>query len=289
MHDRLRLRRSRSPSWRNIVQTLRTFFEDAIYFRWVSCANPLVNEGFKSRLPDAEPVLGKHVRIHLPEQDVYALLTARDPLIPAIRRVRNVVAIATGARDAELQGLTIADVRLDGDPTIAIERQLVRVGPATIHFMRANLPFIDDGIRATSKPPKRDSDRELPLAPVAARALRWWIDVGWRRWVGRAPNASDPLFPNIDGHFARPDSAERLRDDLARARLITVHRSGGMYTAHALRRTFATLLEGQGVQREHISGLLGHAQHGVAARHYIAKLMEPVAKLPLPADVVLEV
>lgn len=58
------------------------------------------------------------------------------------------------------------------------------------------------------------------------------------------------------------------------------------FTFHACRRTFMSLLEAEGVPRELIGALAGHAGKGVADRHYIAKNLkrfdQAVSTLPLP-------
>jgi integrase len=61
------------------------------------------------------------------------------------------------------------------------------------------------------------------------------------------------------------------------------------YTFHALRRTFASLLEESGVPREQICGLMGHGAKGVTDRNYIRKSLkryqEAISALPVPSSV----
>jgi integrase len=77
-----------------------------------------------------------------------------------------------------------------------------------------------------------------------------------------------------------------LRDDLTVAGVPTLFEGKHPITFHALRRTFMSLLEGEGVGRDLIGALAGHAGKTVTDRHYIAKNIErfneAVKKLPLP-------
>jgi integrase len=84
-----------------------------------------------------------------------------------------------------------------------------------------------------------------------------------------------------------------LREDLLAASVTpSIEGKGGKrvrYTFHALRRTFASLLEENGVPREQIGGLLGHGGKGVTDRAYVRKSLkryrEAIEALPLPQGV----
>ncbi len=45
-----------------------------------------------------------------------------------------------------------------------------------------------------------------------------------------------------------------------------------------MRRTFASLLDGMGVEQARIAALMGHRAAGVTAKHYLAKNLEMVRK-----------
>jgi hypothetical protein len=101
------------------------------------------------------------------------------------------------------------------------------------------------------------------------------------------PDSTDlQAIPNIQGEYSLSKWADLLRTDLAVAKLPTLFDGKHPITFHALRRTFMSLLEGEGVSRDLISALAGHSGKTVADRHYIAKnierFYEVVKKLPVP-------
>jgi integrase len=257
---------------RNIVQGLRGFVVDARGKGWIRIKeNPLLDPYIKKVLGGADTVAGKNTIIHLKKEEVAALITCTSPKIAAVRKVRNVVAIATGCRFGELQALTWRDLDLKARvPTARVFRQL-------------SVP----GTNATAcfKDPKRKSHRILPVHPLAVRALRWWRDAGWKQHVGGDPKADDPVFPNTDGEFTFGHGARSFREDLVAAGLPDVFDGQHRFTFHACRRTFMSLLEAEGVPRETIGALAGHSSKSVTDRHYIAKnidrFADAVDKLPL--------
>lgn len=91
--------------------------------------------------------------------------------------------------------------------------------------------------------------------PSATSALKWWKAKGWGEFVGRSPTQSDPLFPTPKGDYGLSRWADFLRADLAVAKLPTLFDGKHNITFHAMRRTFMTLLEGEGVSRDLISAL----------------------------------
>src|SRR5690606_8107989 len=116
-------------------------------------------------------------------------------------------------------------------------------------------------------------------------ALKQWLEDGWELWVGRQPSPTDPLFPNAQGAFSRPDFAEYLRKDLELAGQPTADPEGRPYDFRALRRTFSTLLAAADVDRETRERLMGQRSGKVNTEHYTAlvpaKLFEAVRRLTL--------
>jgi integrase len=258
---------------RNIVQQLRGFLVDVRGKGWVNLReNPFLDPYVRKVLGVPETIAGRNTIIHLTKEQVNQLLSCKAAEIPALRKVRNLVAIATGCRLGESRAWTWSDFQLDAAmPTARVFRQ--------VQFSGA------EG-EAVSKDPKRHSHRVIPLHPSALKALRWWKKTGWRDYVGRDPTPEDPVFPSPAGAYATSRAPDLFRADLETAALPKVFDGKHPFTFHATRRTFMSLLEAEGVPRELIGALAGHAGKGVADRHYIAKNLgrfnEAVSKLPLP-------
>lgn len=258
---------------RNTVQGLRGFLVDVRGKGWVRLReNPLLDPYVKRMLRGTDTIAGKNTIIHLNATEANKLLVCSSPLIPAMRKVRNLIAIATGARMGEIGAWRWQDFDLEAPtPTVRIFRQL---------------QFSAEKGRPVFKEPKRKSHRVMPLHRIARKALRWWKDHGWREHVGRPPAPEDPVFSSPQGQYTLSRSADSFRADLAIAELPIVFDGKHPFTFHASRRTFMSLLEAASVPREIIGALAGHASKGVADRHYIAKNLnrfhDAVCKLPLP-------
>jgi integrase len=208
---------------------------------------------------------GKGVVVHVPRVDLVALMRSQSVLIPSLRRVRYVFAATTGAREGETSGLAWRHVKLKADiPNVEIERQLTTLGAFAA--------------------PKRDSYRTLPLHRVAVEALSWWQREGWAMVVGRKPTDDDPVFPSETGTFHRPRTAAHVRLDLAAAG-VPIHYANRPMDAHALRRSFATILADAEVPEDVRAILMGHASKTVTDRHYtarnLARFVGAIAKLDL--------
>lgn len=258
---------------RNIVQTLRGFLVDVRGKGWVNLReNPFLDPYIRKVLGPPDTLAGRNTIIHLTKDQVSKLVVCEAVEIPPVRKVRNLVALATGCRLGEIRAWTWADFDLDAVmPTVRVFRQVQFAGP--------------DG-EPIAKDPKRHSHRIIPLHPSATKALRWWKAMGWREYVGRESTREDPVFPSPTGHYATSRAPDLFRADLETAELPKVFDGKHPFTFHATRRTFMSLLEAEGVPRELIGALAGHAGKGVADRHYIAKNLErfndAVSKLPLP-------
>lgn len=260
------MRSGRAPyTIRNIVSALRGFLVDARGKGWVQMReNPLLDPYIKRLVGGAEQVAGRNTIIHLKRDEVAKLLSCASAKIPNMRRVRNLLAIATGCRAAEIVGLCWDDMRLDDPiPTVRVFRQLRTPGSKS---------------EAMFKDPKRKSHRILPLHRALVETLRAWKDEGWRQHVGVPPQTDDPVFPNERGHYSFGRCPVFFRSDLKAAGLPTLFDRKHRFTFHACRRTFMSLLEAAGVPREIIGALAGHAGSSVGDRHYIAKNLERFAE-----------
>jgi hypothetical protein len=88
---------------RNTVQGLRGFMVDVRGKGWVRLhENPFLDPYINRLLSGADTVAGRNTIIQLSAPQVAKLLTNESPHIPNMRKVRNLVAIATGCRRGEI-------------------------------------------------------------------------------------------------------------------------------------------------------------------------------------------
>ncbi|HVM63433.1 MAG TPA: tyrosine recombinase [Acidimicrobiales bacterium] len=95
---------------------------------------------------------------------------------------------------------------------------------------------------------KGSKQRQVPLSPSAAAAIRRWVDTGRPRLVAKESPAA-ALFLNRRGRRLSPRDARRIVD----------HRSVEPLHPHALRHSFATHLLDNGADLRVVQELLGHA------------------------------
>lgn len=247
-------------SLRNIVATLKKALDAAVDEDLLP-SNPARAGIVKDELPAAE-----HVHDVVVLQREAAELLCTSSAVPEDRRVRWLVALTTGLREGELQGLTWGDVDLDGDVPLVDVRQSYSV--------RCSV-----GALKTSS-----ARRRVPLHPESVKALKAFRREVWAVLVGRFPRNEDAVFPNAEGGHCRPRSAEHIRRDL-KACGCSTEIAGKAITAHSTRRTFATMLAEAEVDEGLRRRLMGHSGASVTDRHYTAKslarLAEAVARIEL--------
>lgn len=299
------------------IGNLRTFFSDCIGMGWLdqNMINPLDKDMIKKRIAEIKSNKTEEQLVtYLIEEHVKSLLTVKHRKLSDFRRIRYLLAIATGMRDNEVMGLTFGDVHLQGSPEsksipyIDVNKQLKQPGklPAMTYRDLVAKGLDKDGIKqvdnAVVDVPKRNSKRLIPMHGLLVAGLQYWITTGWKLYtgLGRAPEATDPVFPvggsfynrlqSKPGDFAQSDSALLLRKDLKRLGLPIDYR-GKLLNFHSLRHTFSTLLENAGIDRTRIGILLGHAEKSTAGKHYVAKEvannLPPIQSLPLPTSLTL--
>lgn len=273
---------------RNVIQSVRTLVKDAIRREKVdkNLQNPFRREMVEVMAPKAKRVFGD-TNLFWTEKELKKLLTCQ--AIPFWRKVRYVMAVATGARDNEQSGWLWKDWRtVDGSSSLRVERQLKAMG-----YGRQDVEYGD---------PKRESFRELPLHPIANDVLTWWHDVGWSLFVGHPPTVDDPIFPVPKGKKRRRLSMPAkkagsaghwnsqpkiLRKDLELAGLPKLFDGLIEFDFKAFRSTFVTLLELAGVPQTRRDHLMGHKGSTVIDRNYLGRhlpeYLAEVSKLPLPA------
>jgi integrase len=250
---------------RDCVHAVRQFVADARKKRWVDLyANPFADEMVQSEVPQAAPLSGRNNPIHLTLAATITLLTCKVS-IPLAERVITLVALCTGLRIRELQGLAWRHIDLEAG-TLEVERQ-VKKGGADPQF----------------KAPKKDSYRTLPLHPLAIRALEFWK----KQFPTIDPEG--PVFPRkgswdvFEMWGLSPGSAATFRRNLKLAGLPDCYEGKHQFDFHSTRRTFMTLLDQAGAADDKIGALAGHAKKGVR-RHYVRENLETfkpvIAMLP---------
>jgi len=263
---------------RNITSALSAFFADAMAEGWCDLpASPMLNPAVRRQIPTGTPLWGKHCQPHLTRAQIERLVTCSQ--VPEWRRVHHLFAATSGLAQGELFGLDWRDLNL--------ETGIVRVNKA--------LALTSKTGRVGLQNPKTDNRvRDLPLHPLALKALKAWKARGFAELAGRAPLDSDPVFPsprhNERGEIVhwRPKMNEFLREDLRAAGESDLY-EGWPLTAHALRRSFATWLLEADVPDPLRKRLMGHASANVTDSAYsaksIPKLREAVEKIRLDLSV----
>lgn len=258
---------------RNIVQSLRSFIDDAEGKGWVDFpkGNVLRHAYIKKALGKVQRLSGD-VTIALKTEHAQRLIADADGVVQPMRRVRYVVAILSGLRASELSALTFDDIDLDSKvPVVRVFRQ-----------WKGN----KQGVAVFGKP-KWGSARVVPLHPTALQALRWWKAKGWSLHVGQAPSGQSPVFPNMKGEHSEFSLSTFTREDMGACGLPT-RVEGFPIEFHSLRATFMSLLEEGGVSRPHIGNLAGHKSGSVADRFYIAKninvFYDAIKKIPISEE-----
>lgn len=250
-------------SRRTVIQAATAFVSDARKLGWITtAANVFKDEIVQEHIPVQETLAGYRTVIHLTKAEVDKFLTYNGEGVYFWRKVRHVFALTTGCREEEMQGLQIGDIDFDLG-TVMIDRQLKKL----IGEVRGKK-------KPVFKAPKQDSNRVLPLQKQCQEVLKWWVTKGWRFMVGRDPQKTDAVFPNLHGHFCMSLAACNLRDELEAAGVGNKFEGKWNITNHATRRTYATMLDAAGVQESLIKALLGHKAVGVTDKHYIARHVE---------------
>lgn len=295
------------------INTLRAFFRDAIGNEWLNpeMTSPMNKEPILKMVRQLSAARQRGIEetiTTLSKESSATLLTGVHNKVKDYRRIRYLLAISTGMRDGEIQGLVWSDMKLLATiPMVSVERQLEKIGtsPAVRYEDLVLAGKSKDDIamdpRALVSDPKYHSKRCIPLHPLATLALKWWQQTGWQHFTGESPKASDPVFPrglhslqedrSATDFVLFNDCALTLRVDLQRLGLDT-QCNGKDIVFHSLRHTFATLLEDNAVAPERIDMLLGHKASSTSRKNYIAKNIAPLAEsiraLPLPSYIQLE-
>lgn len=214
-----------------------------------------------------------------------ALVSGKHSKITLYRRVRYLLAMTTGMRVNEIQGLQWKHIDWEHN-VIRVEQQLMKSGGGEalsyeqllakgfnkFEIMKRNVAIV--GL------PKRNSVRVIPLHSELRKALQQWWETGWKHHVGKSPTLAHPVFPKgrrevnhggAAGDFVRGDAraSTTFARDCQRLGLVDSH------TFHACRRSWATWMYAAGVSSETIGQLLGHGKgKTVALKHYVRVQMD---------------
>lgn len=216
---------------RNILSTLRSLFNDRIDDEIVD-ANPCdVHRKHLGRAGDKDPEWRASA---LYEREELVQLIS-DPRLPADRRVLYAIAFLTGSRLGEVAGLCWRHLLTD-EP---LNKLLVAHS-------------YDHGT-------KSETPREVPVHPLLELVLADWRREGFEREIGWAPRPDDHVVPSPrsrDGngaHKHRDAGTMRTKDQVGKRftrdlEIIEIpHRR-----FHDSRRTFISLAQADGAQREHL-------------------------------------
>lgn len=281
---------SLSPSSKlNVAGVLRNLFTDLIGKEVLdeNMRNPMDKHPVKKHIDELEKAVAKLKELAARQGAVKVI--SRDAVQKLIhhtkepmRRLKYFLALTTGLRDNEIQGLTFADLFLDHKvPHVDISKQLLKGGifPAkqfeTLIYEGMDRDVIMSLPNALLKDPKSTSNKKnnsirlVPLHSELVLLLRQWLKKGFRAYTGQIPSLSSPVFPRAKkspqpGCFCQSDSAPMLRHDLE---LLGLPSEG--ITFHMLRHTFASMCEEVGLHEGQIGVLLGHAANSVTRENYL--------------------
>jgi integrase len=252
----LRGRLGSASACRNVVNTLASFFDDAIAERWTRLNdNPVKTTAVRIELPKVKTKLPDY----LPPATFSKLISDTD--LDGERAVRYLLAAYAGLRDGEVCALTMADLVFEGVPLVDVNKAIGFRSP--------------DGYAGVETPKSETSVRTVPMHPTLRSVLDWWVSVRLPILANAALRPDSLIFPSPKtGRAWRPRSAQWLREDLSRLGLSTVGQSGEPIEFHTLRHSFSTWLDEAGIDEPTIGRLLGHAGKTVTRRRYIGKVVK---------------
>jgi integrase len=216
---------------RNFLSTLRSLFNDLIDDEIVD-ANPCdVHRKHLGRAGDKDP---EWRATALYQRDELVQLIS-DPRLPTDRRVLYAIAFLTGSRLGEVAGLCWRHLLTD-EP---LNKLLIAHS-------------YDHGT-------KNETPREVPVHPLLALVLEHWRREGYEREIGWSPQPNDMIVPS-----PRSRGGNGAHKHRAAGTMRTKNQVGKRFTRdleildiphrrfHDSRRTFISLAQADGAQREHL-------------------------------------
>jgi integrase len=257
---------------RHVYSLLGRMFSTAVIDEVIDTSPVIVAKGVLPKNVDKDPAWRATA---LYEREELVRLIS-DPRIRPERRVLTAIEGLGGTRHGEAAGLRWSNYFADAKPLgkLVIARSYDKNGTKT------------------------ESTRLVPVHPVLAQLLRWWCEGGWAVAYGRAPMPADLIVPRPRDEDDLGRAVSVIRSDslwLADEALRMLHRDLDMLgmrrrRGHDLRRTFITLAQEDGAQRD-ILRVITHAPDAADVMSLYTsypwpRLCAEVAKLKieLPAD-----
>jgi integrase len=180
--------------------------------------------------------------------EVVAILT--DRRIPVDRRVFYAVSFLTGCRFGEVSALCVRHYKRDWEPLAGLD-----------------IARSYNSKQRRVKDTKTGKARLVPVHPLLALIINWWLDVGWPEMMGRLPGPADVLIPTRNGGHRdgsttwRQFNGERDKHGVT-VQLGDLERIGlRRRRQHDARRTFTTLIRRDGGRKDLVQ-LITHGPAG---------------------------
>ncbi len=208
---------------RHLFAVLRVMFKSAMIDEHITVSPMVVERNVLPKNVDKDPEW-RSTAIFEREELVAAISDRR---IPLHRRMIYALEGVAGVRHSEAAGLRWRAYDPKGAPL-------------------GKLVISRSGAKERTK---TQVTREIPVHPVLAALLDEWKASGWARYYGRAPRVDDLMVPTRAGKVRSPQNTiKHFHKDLRR---IGLRQRRG----HDLRRTFITLLQVDGANRDVIRPL----------------------------------
>ncbi|PRP98550.1 site-specific integrase [Enhygromyxa salina] len=216
---------------RNIHSTARSLFNDLLDDEIVE-TNPCdVHRKHLGRSGDKDPEWRSSA---LYKRDEIIRLIS-EPLIPPDRRVLYTISFLTGLRLGEVAG--------------TCWRHWIPAEPASKLLIA----------HSYASSTKTDTPREVPVHPLLELVLQAWREHGFEQAIGHAPQPDDPLIPSprsLGGngsHRHRKAGTMRTKNQVGKRFTRDLELAGIPHRRlHDARRTFISLAQADGAQREHL-------------------------------------
>jgi integrase len=216
---------------RNILSTLRSLFNDLIDDEMID-ANPCdVHRKHLGPAGDKDPEWRASA---LYKRDEIVRLIS-EPELPPDRRVLYTISFLTGLRLGEVAGMCWR------------------------HWQTAEPASKLLAAHSYKNATKTDMPREVPVHPLLELVLQGWRDGGFEAAIGWAPRPDDPLIPSPQSpggngaHRHRKPGSMRTKDQVGKRFCRDLEIVGIPHRRlHDARRTFISLAQADGAQREHL-------------------------------------
>ncbi len=231
-----------SRTVRNVASAVRVFFADAAE-RKVIRRNPTAGWNAERHLPAIEDKQrGWRERAGFSIDQVVSLTT--DPRIPEDRRALYALRFLGGPRPGEASNARWRNLDKSRQP-----------------LWRLTLEAAFNSPMRREKSTKTGATLHIPIHPVLQRMLEEWWDEGWARYMGRAPQPDDLIFPRDDGKQRLVSGTyKQFKQDLETLGLATQRQ-------YESRSTFRNLALSAGAAEFHVN-LITHPKPKRASDYY---------------------